>query len=160
MHWLCRFIWVRNQSLIGHNANAIGMPSILDGWASCPPQPPHLRSKKFDCEMSIKTAITFICSSCQEEALYAAVVGPAVSARMAGRNHWRVKDGDEPVTCACPECGEDALLVDEGECAACFSELEYSSCEDCEEPLSLEERLYSEGKCSYCQHRWDKIMAE
>ncbi|OPK10844.1 hypothetical protein BZ163_07800 [Pseudomonas sp. VI4.1] len=107
-----------------------------------------------------RDAITFICSSCQEEALYAAVVGPAVSARMAGRNHWRVKDGDEPVTCACPECGEDALLVDEGECAACFSELEYSSCEDCEEPLSLEERLYSEGKCSYCQHRWDKIMAE
>lgn len=107
-----------------------------------------------------REAITFICSSCQGEAAYAAVVGPAVSARMAGRNHWRVKDGDEPITCICPECGEDTLLVDEGECAACFYELEYSSCKWCEEKLSLEERLYSEGTCSHCQHRYHKLMAE
>lgn len=107
-----------------------------------------------------RDAIKFSCSSCQVEVSYAAVVGPAVSARMAGRNHWRVKDGDEPETCICPECGEDALLVGEGECAACFNELEYSHCGSCEERLSLEERLYSEGTCSYCQHRYDKMMAE
>ena len=107
-----------------------------------------------------RDAITFICSSCHEEAVYSAVVGPAVSARMAGINHWRVKYGEEPEACNCTECGEDALLVDEGECAACFNELEYSHCEWCEERLSLEERLYSEGSCSYCQHRYEKIMAE
>ncbi|WP_236209799.1 hypothetical protein [Pseudomonas tohonis] len=109
---------------------------------------------------AINDSIRFICSSCQAESLYSSVVGPAVSARMAGRNHWRVKDGGEPATCTCPECGEDALLVDEGECAACFYELEYSSCSWCEEPLSIEERLYSEGVCSYCQYRYDKIMDE
>ncbi|HEJ1323422.1 TPA: hypothetical protein SLV10_004303 [Pseudomonas aeruginosa] len=107
-----------------------------------------------------RDAIAFICSSCQEESSYATIVGPAISARMAGRNHWRVKDGGEPVTCTCPECREDALLVDEGECAACFFELEHSNCQWCDELLSLEERLYSEGTCSYCQHRYDKIMAE
>ncbi|MBP5144142.1 hypothetical protein, partial [Pseudomonas chlororaphis] len=65
-------------------------------------------------------AITFICQSCQEEVDYCGVVGPAVEARMAGENHWRVRGGDEPATCTCPECGHDALLVDEDECAACF----------------------------------------
>lgn len=104
--------------------------------------------------------IEFTCSSCQEESSYAAVVGPAVSAHMAGRNHWRMKDGGDPMTCTCPECGVDALLTDESECAACFFELEYTHCEWCEERLTLEEQLYSEGTCGYCQHKYDKLMAE
>lgn len=107
-----------------------------------------------------REAITFICSSCQEASPYAAVVGPAVSAHMTGINHWRMRDGDEPVTCTCPDCGLDALLLAQGECAACFNELEYSNCKWCEERLSLDERLCSEGTCSYCQYRYDKMMAE
>ncbi|WP_210670047.1 hypothetical protein, partial [Pseudomonas chlororaphis] len=105
-------------------------------------------------------AITFICQSCQEEVDYCGVVGPAVEARMAGENHWRVRGGDEPATCTCPECGHDALLVDEDECAACFYEFDYSHCKWCEERLSVDERLYSEGVCGSCQHRYDRIMAE
>jgi hypothetical protein len=107
-----------------------------------------------------RDAIEFTCSSCQEESSYAAVVGPAVSTHMVGRSHWRVRDGGDPLTCTCPECGVDALLVDEDECAACFFEMEHSHCQWCEEPLSLEERQYSEGTCGYCQHRYEKMMAE
>lgn len=79
---------------------------------------------------------------------------------MAGVNHWRARQGDEPATCTCPECSYDTLLVHENECAACFYEFEYTHCEWCEEALSIEERLYSEGTCGYCQNRYDRIMAE
>jgi hypothetical protein len=103
--------------------------------------------------------ITFVCSSCQAGSSYAAVVGPAVANRMAGRNHWRVMDGGEPATCACPECSVDAFLTEAGECAACFYELEATHCRWCEERLTLEEAIHG-TICGYCQHRYDKIMAE
>lgn len=107
-----------------------------------------------------RDGITFICQSCQSESLYNEVVAPAVENSMAGINHWRARRGDEPATCTCPQCSQDTLLVDENECVACFYEFEHTHCEWCEESLSIEERQYSEGTCSYCQNRYDRIMAE
>lgn len=107
-----------------------------------------------------RDAITFMCQSCQSESLYIDVAGHAVEISMASVNHWRARQGDEPATCICPECSYDTLLVHENECAACFFEFEYAHCEWCEEALSIEERLYSEGTCGYCQNRYDRMMAE
>jgi hypothetical protein len=107
-----------------------------------------------------RDSISFLCQSCQCESLYCQVVGPAVDASLSGLNHWNVRKGGEPATCICPECGYDSLLVEENKCAACFYEFEYTHCEWCEESLSIDERQYSEGTCSYCQNRYDRIMAE
>ena len=107
-----------------------------------------------------RDAISFQCGSCQSESLYSHVIGLAIEASMAGENHWRAMQGDEPATCSCPECNHDTLLVDENACAACFYEFEYTHCEWCHERLSLDERQYSEGTCGYCQNRYDRIMAE
>jgi len=37
--------------------------------------------------------------------------------------------------------------------------MEYTECEVCGDGLSLEDQ-YNEGKCSYCQYKWEKFMAE
>lgn len=103
--------------------------------------------------------ITFLCSACQYEALYHEVVGPAVDKATRGENHWRAKDGAPPMTESCPECREHAFLVSDGACAACFFELEYTNCESCGEPLTLEDQ-FLEGMCGACQHRWDKMVDE
>lgn len=106
-----------------------------------------------------REAIEFICSSCNERSCYADVIGPAVSDSLAGENFWRVKDGEGPVTEHCPECNADAFLVHMGECAACFYELEYTTCKWCDAALTVDEQ-YLDGQCSYCNYRWEKIMAE
>ncbi|MOA00599.1 hypothetical protein D3C78_1199710 [compost metagenome] len=106
-----------------------------------------------------RSGIEFLCSSCHSESPYQSVIGNAVSSAMAGRNHWQIKDGGNSVTETCPECNADAFLNEHNECAACFYELEYTECEWCGERLSVEDQ-YNEGACDYCQHRYDKMMAE
>lgn len=106
-----------------------------------------------------KDAIEFVCSSCQKVSGYSKIVGKALPKHLAGWNYMSVKDGGEPITQQCPECGDEAFLTSEAECAACFYEMEYSSCQWCEESLSLDEQ-YLDGVCSYCQYKHDKLMEE
>lgn len=106
-----------------------------------------------------RDGIEFMCSSCQTQSAYSEVVGAAISNHMAGWNYMNVKDGGEPVTSDCPECGADTFLRSEQACAACFYEQEYTQCEMCEEPLTVEDQ-WLDGKCSYCQYKYDKMMAE
>jgi hypothetical protein len=103
--------------------------------------------------------IRFLCSNCQEESLYAQIVGPAVSTSMGAENYTRAMDGESGATDCCPECGEDSFLNDLGECAACFYELEYRSCSRCDIGLSLDEQDL-DGLCGYCNHVMEKVMAE
>lgn len=103
--------------------------------------------------------ITFICSACGYEAVYHEVVGPAVSKATDGENHWRARDGAPPVTEDCPECREQAFISAEGVCAACFYEMEYTHCEYCDQPLTLEDQ-FLEGMCGYCNYRAEKMADE
>lgn len=106
-----------------------------------------------------RDGITFICSACTYEAVYHEVVGPAVSRTTDGENHWRARDGAPPVTEDCPECREQAFISAEGVCAACFYEMEYTHCEYCDQPLTLEDQ-FLEGMCGYCNYRAEKMAEE
>lgn len=108
---------------------------------------------------AVKNSIRLSCSSCHQESDYTDVAGPAVAEYMEGENHWHMRKGGEPMSQECPECEHGAFLVAEEQCAACFFEFDATHCEWCEERLTYEERLDG-SVCGYCQHRYDRIMAE
>ena len=108
---------------------------------------------------ALGAAIEFVCSSCGSNSSYETVITAALPESMEGANYVSVKDGGDSLIEACPMCGEETFLVEQGECAACFSELEYQSCKVCETGLSVDEQHF-EGLCSYCNYKHDKMMAE
>ena len=105
------------------------------------------------------TAIKFTCSSCGEKSPYETVIIAALHGSMEGANYISAKDGGDSLTEDCPACGEGTFLIAQGECAVCFSALEYQSCKLCEAGLSVDEQHF-EGFCSYCNYKYEKMMAE
>lgn len=109
--------------------------------------------------MEVRSAINFVCSSCNLDSSYEGVVIPAIGESLTGANYVSVKDGGDTILETCPGCGEDTFLVAQGECAACFSELEYQVCKACERGLAFDEQDMG-GFCGECRYRYDKVMAE
>lgn len=97
--------------------------------------------------------ILFVCSVCNEGSSHTDVVGPAIAENFT-LSYREIAKGAEPLTRHCPECGHDALLVEHGQCAACFYELEYTHCCLCEAQLSVDEQ-HLDGYCGYCAHMMD-----
>lgn len=108
---------------------------------------------------AINDEAIFSCCNCQNENNYSLVVGPAVSAHLALYNHHNYKDCGEFISEKCPECEEDAFIIEHSQCVSCFYELEYKQCEWCETPLTLDDQI-NEGTCSYCQYKYEKMMKE
>ncbi|MDH2076886.1 hypothetical protein [Pseudomonas atacamensis] len=100
----------------------------------------------------------FTCSTCNKDSTYASVIGVAVSESQSGANHWSIRKGGDLVTESCPECEADAYLCAYDQCAACFYVPDNIACKWCEERLDTSEQW--EGVCSYCQHKYEKLMAE
>lgn len=102
--------------------------------------------------------IEFICSACQETSPYSTVVTQALaeSLRLSFRD---VANGSESPLGTCPECGEDAFLIQHAQCAACFYELEHTECWRCGTSLSLDEHEF-DGLCGYCNYIAEKIRDE
>lgn len=109
--------------------------------------------------LALGSAIEFSCISCGENSSYETVIIAALPLSMEGANYLSVKDGGDELIEDCPMCGEGTFLVAEKECAVCFSPLEYQSCNMCEVGLSVDEQHF-EGLCSYCNYKYDKMMAE
>lgn len=106
-----------------------------------------------------KQKIVFICSGCQEEHMYAAVVGPAVSIVMGGLDYDYVKSGSGYDAIRCPGCGVNAFLKAHDQCASCFYELEYTNCDVCQAPLSAGDQRFV-GTCADCHFGYDETMDE
>lgn len=103
-------------------------------------------------------AIEFICSACQETSLYSTVVTQALAESLSLSFH-DVANGSESPLGTCPGCGEDALLIQHAQCAACFYELEHTECWRCGTSLSLDEHEF-DGLCGYCNYIAEKIRDE
>lgn len=108
---------------------------------------------------AIGAAIEFSCSSCGVNSSYEAVITIALPESMAWSNYVSVKDGGDALIEDCPVCGEGTFLVSQGECAVCFSELEYLFCDACETALCVDEQHF-EGLCSYCDYKLGKVIDE
>lgn len=103
--------------------------------------------------------INLHCKSCNFDFCFDDVVEQCIDDSLAGAAYIEIKDGGESPYDTCPECEKNTFIHDESSCVACDYQMEYKNCEMCEEALSLEEQ-YNEGKCSYCEYKWEKMMAE
>ncbi len=103
--------------------------------------------------------INLHCKSCGHDFCFDDVLEQCIDDSLAGEAIRNAMDGGDSPYDACHECGKSTFIHEEGCCVACDYEMEYTQCEMCEEPLSLEDQ-HNEGKCSYCQYKWEKIMAE
>ena len=99
------------------------------------------------------------CKSCGEDFSFSDVVEQCIDDSLAGEAIINIMDGGKSPYDACHECWKNTFIYEEGCCVACNYEMAYNECEMCGTSLSLEDQ-YNEGKCSYCQYRWEKIMAE
>lgn len=103
--------------------------------------------------------INLNCKSCNHEFSFEDVIEQCIDDSLAGEAFLTIKDGGESPYGSCFECDKNTFIHSEGCCVACGYEMEYQQCEICETPLSLEDQ-WNEGKCGYCQYKWEKIMAE
>jgi hypothetical protein len=103
--------------------------------------------------------INLNCKSCNHDFCFDEVVEQCIDDSLAGEAIRNAMDGGESPYDSCYECDKNTFIHEEGCCVACDYEMEYTSCEICEEPLGLEDQ-YNEGKCSYCQYKLEKVMAE
>jgi len=99
------------------------------------------------------------CKSCGNDFCFDDVIEQCIDDSFAGEAIKNALDGGNSPYDTCHQCGKSTFIHKEGCCVACDFEMEYTSCEVCEEPLGIEDQ-YDEGKCSYCQYKWEKIMAE
>ena len=103
--------------------------------------------------------INLRCKSCSEDFSFSDIVEDCVDELLSADAYHRIKDGGAPPYGRCPQCGKNTFVHAEACCVACEGELEYTECSMCEEPLSLDEQSL-DGMCSYCRHKFDKLMAE
>lgn len=99
--------------------------------------------------------LRFRCTQCGDGHNYEEVMAPAISEHFSGWNHYDVKDGGDGFTEECPNCGHDSFLIEVGECAICFTELEYTQCVACEARLGIYEQDLG-GFCGYHHHIFNK----
>ncbi|MGX1173968.1 hypothetical protein [Pseudomonas sp. R151218B TE3479] len=96
-------------------------------------------------------SLEFDCMVCLESSSYEAVMVPALAESLAGINYVNVKDGGDACSETCHECGNDTFLVEHGQCAICFAELDYTECAMCSTSLGVYDQD-SGGLCSYHHH--------
>lgn len=96
--------------------------------------------------------ISLHCKSCNHDFNIEEVIEQCIDDSLSGKAYPVVKD-------TCLECNKSTFIHSEGCCVACGYEMEYQNCEMCEEPLTLDDQ-WNEGKCSCCQYKWEKVMAE
>ncbi|WP_323813584.1 hypothetical protein [Cellvibrio sp. NN19] len=126
----------------------------------------HLRCNQ--CRSSLIQAVSpentypFIdlhCKSCGNDFSFYDVLEQCIEDSLAWQAARNVKDGGDPIYGSCRGCGKSTFIIEEGCCVACEYEMEYTNCEMCDAPLGIDDQ-YNEGKCGYCQYRWEKLMEE
>lgn len=99
------------------------------------------------------------CRSCNNDFCSDDIIEQCIDDSLAGEAIRNAMDGGDSPYDSCFECGRNTYIHSEECCVACEYELEYKFCEMCDTTLSIEEQ-FNEGKCSSCQFRYEKIMAE
>ena len=95
-----------------------------------------------------------VCRSCGESWDREALLSAIVTEITDGQNYYAIKDGDEPASRECPECGEFGFIREEMVCAHC-GESQQEECDRCGVTIPMSE-LDGSGYCSYCSHQLSK----
>jgi hypothetical protein len=94
------------------------------------------------------------CCSCGQDERPESYIPKAISSALSYDRYLAVKDGGETPYVHCPECGEEAYIVEERRCALCHHEAEHS-CLRCGMEIPPEE-LDSSPLCGWCDHMTNK----
>lgn len=97
------------------------------------------------------------CRSCNTEFEYEKLVNTAFENKFSLSTR-DIMNGEEDVSCGCPECGGFFLYYD-GICVVCGFENNLI-CEICDDKIHPSEVEVFEGCCTYCNYKWEKMMAE
>jgi hypothetical protein len=90
------------------------------------------------------------CSCCGDLEEAQSFVSRAVKAALFADAYTAAKEGGETPYVSCPECGEEAYVMDEERCASCGGSVEHT-CVRCGNDIPAEE-LDSSPLCGYCAH--------
>jgi hypothetical protein len=90
------------------------------------------------------------CSCCGETEDAQSFVPRAVRMALSASAYSAAKDGGESPYVSCPECGEEAYVMDEERCAQCGESVEHT-CIRCGNEIPAEE-LDSSPLCGWCAH--------
>lgn len=103
---------------------------------------------------------SFVCTKCDLQTGYEALVESALSDYFAGPDTLSVMQGGEPGLADCYECGQHTFVMDEDHCAACLVEAEQGDCWRCGNSLTREELHLYENLCGYCNYQSEKMMRD
>ncbi|MBK7889305.1 MAG: hypothetical protein IPJ84_00185 [Bdellovibrionales bacterium] len=93
------------------------------------------------------------CRACGETFEKERTIVALVDTVYGADDYVAAKEGAEPVIVACPECDEEAYIIEESRCAVC-GESQESTCQRCN--CSIPAGEIGGSYCSYCQHQIDK----
>ncbi|MBE6375911.1 MAG: hypothetical protein E7050_05535 [Lentisphaerae bacterium] len=103
---------------------------------------------------------SFICRNCGRQWIYYELA-KEIANKLSQRDLWELKDGGTEIIGYCPECEEEMYCSIGEVCLNCGvrGPFECEFC-GCEVPIS-ELIIFSEtGRCSWCEHQFEKIMEE
>ena len=110
-------------------------------------------------EEDVYPTINLTCRSCDLDFCFDEVVGDCVKESLYGEVVRAAMDGGESPYDSCPECNESTYIHEEERCIKCNYTQEHLNCDRCGESLTLDEQFF-DGTCGYCQHQYEKFMAE
>lgn len=94
------------------------------------------------------------CGACGRDERPESYVPKAISSSLEYDRYLALKDGGETPYVHCPECGEEAYVVDERHCALCEYQAEHT-CQRCGSEIPPEE-LDSSPLCGWCDYMTNK----
>jgi hypothetical protein len=96
----------------------------------------------------------FTCLSCRNTYSFEILAERALGEFFANANHRSMKDGGDPVTIDCPNCGKDTYLLKQDVCVMC-EESAPRICDMCGCDIPSSE-IDGGGLCGYCSHMMSK----
>jgi hypothetical protein len=90
------------------------------------------------------------CISCGDEQSPESYVPRALASALSGEAYIAMTDGGDPPVVHCPECGEEAFLTEEWQCALCGEQPD-GECARCGNAIPVGE-LDSSPLCGYCDY--------
>ncbi|MEK6766658.1 MAG: hypothetical protein AABY49_10600 [Planctomycetota bacterium] len=103
---------------------------------------------------SEKWSARFQCRSCGRECDFEEAAEKAVEDFFSTQNYLSVKDGGEPGTVLCPNCGHETYDLQEDCCLMCEESVE-RECQRCGMEIPASE-IDGSGYCSWCNHMMSK----
>jgi len=95
------------------------------------------------------------CQTCGTDLYVPDLVVDGIQEAYAVEAYEALKDGGQDPVVACPNCNEDAYLVEEDRCMLCDESKTYENCNICGTPLGVDEQDDG-GLCSYHAYTFSK----